>query len=99
MSDDRGRSAFPEGGEPGRAHRRAALWSGRPLVPLPRAHMDFQVTVRYGGRRQRYHTYAVQAADAREALAIAARELPAEIGAEADLVELRIAVDPDRRGE
>lgn len=59
--------------------------------------MNFQVTVRYGGRRQRYHTYVVDGADAREALAIAARELPPGIAAEADLVELRIAVDPDAR--
>jgi len=59
--------------------------------------MNFQVTVRHGGPRQRYHTYVVAAADAREALAIAARELPAEIAADADLVELRVAVDPDAR--
>jgi len=59
--------------------------------------MNFQVTVRHGGRRQRYHTYAVEADDARGALTAAARDMPAEIAAEADLVELRIAVDPDAR--
>jgi len=59
--------------------------------------MNFQVTVRHGARHQRYHTYVVAAADAREALAVAARELPAEIAADADLVELRVAVDPDAR--
>ncbi len=59
--------------------------------------MNFQVTVRYGGHRQRYHLYVVDGADAREALAIAAREMPSEIAAEADLVEIRIAVDPDAR--
>lgn len=59
--------------------------------------MRFQVTVRYGGRSQRYHTYAVEAADAREALSAAAAEMPAEIAPQADLVELRVAVDPDRR--
>jgi len=59
--------------------------------------MVFQVTVRYGGRYQRYHTYQVSAADAREALEAAARAMPAEIAAEADLVEMRVAVDPDAR--
>jgi hypothetical protein len=59
--------------------------------------MRFQVTVRYGGRRQRYHTYVVEAGDAREALGTAAENLPAEIATDVDLVELRIAVDPDRR--
>jgi hypothetical protein len=59
--------------------------------------MRFQVTVRYGGRRQRYHTYVVEAGDAREALGTAAESLPVEIATDVDLVELRIAVDPDRR--
>jgi hypothetical protein len=59
--------------------------------------MDFQITVRYGGRYQRYHTYQVSAADAREALEAAARAMPPEIAAEADLVEIRVAVDPDQR--
>jgi hypothetical protein len=59
--------------------------------------MDFQITVRYGGRYQRYHTYQVSAADAREALQAAARAMPPEIAAEADLVEIRVAVDPDQR--
>lgn len=59
--------------------------------------MFFQITVRYGGRSQRYHTYVVEAGDARDALSVAAAELPPEIAPEADLVELRIAVDPERR--
>ena len=59
--------------------------------------MDFQITVRYGGRYQRYHTYQVTAADARAALEAAARDMPAEVAAEADLVEMRVAVDPDDR--
>jgi hypothetical protein len=59
--------------------------------------MRYQVTVRYGGRRQRYHTYAVDAADAGAALEAAAGQMPAEIRAGADLVELRAAVDPDAR--
>jgi len=59
--------------------------------------MRFQVTVRYGGRRQRYHTYAVDATDARAALEAAAAQMPVEIRGDADLVELRTAVDPDAR--
>jgi len=59
--------------------------------------MDFQVTVRYGRRYQRYHTFQVTADDARGAMEAAARELPAEIAVEADLVEIRVAVDPDDR--
>jgi len=59
--------------------------------------MRYQVTVRYGGRRQRYHTYAVDATDAGTALEVAAAQMPAEIRADADLVELREAVDPETR--
>ena len=59
--------------------------------------MNFQVTVRYGGRYQRYHTYLVEAQDARVALEMAAAEIPDEIAPQADLVELRIAVDPEKR--
>lgn len=59
--------------------------------------MRFQVTVRYGGSRQRYHTFVVDAVDAGSALRAAADETPPEIAADADLVELRIAVDPDDR--
>ncbi len=59
--------------------------------------MNFQITVRYGDRSKRYHVFQVQAPDAREALATAAAEMPAGIVPEADLVEIRIAVDPDAR--
>ena len=59
--------------------------------------MHFQVTVRHGGRSQRYHTFVVDAIDARAALARAAEELPEEVGAQADLVELRVTVDPEKR--
>jgi hypothetical protein len=59
--------------------------------------MTFQITVRYGGRYQRYHTFQVEAPDAKGALEAAAREMPDEVVAEADLVEVRVAVDPDER--
>ncbi len=59
--------------------------------------MHFQITVRYGGQRQRYHTFVVQAGDAPGALRKAADDMPPEVASEADLVELRIAVDPEQR--
>lgn len=59
--------------------------------------MHYQVTIRYGGARQRYHTFGVDAPDASEALRIAAGDMPPEIAQEADIVELRVAVDPEQR--
>ena len=59
--------------------------------------MNFQITVRYGSRYQRYHTFVVEAANAREALVTAATQIPDEIAPEADLVEVRVAIDPDNR--
>jgi len=59
--------------------------------------MNFQITIRFGARRHRYHTFTVEAEDARAALARAAREMPDEVAAEADLVEMRVAVDPEER--
>jgi hypothetical protein len=59
--------------------------------------MRYQVTVRYGGSRQRYHMYTVDAADAGAALEAAAADMPVEIRGNADLIELRAAVDPEAR--
>ena len=59
--------------------------------------MTYQVTVRYGAQRQRYHTYVVEAEDAASALKVASERMPLEISAEVDLVELRVAVDPEAR--
>ena len=59
--------------------------------------MRFQLTVRYGTRYQRYHTFVVEADDARDALLRAGEKIPAEIAAEADLVELRVAADAEER--
>lgn len=59
--------------------------------------MKFQITARYGRRRTSYHTFTVEAANARQALLVAAEAIPDEIADEIDLVELRIAVDPDAR--
>lgn len=57
----------------------------------------FQITVRYGGERLRYHTFTVEAQHAAAALASAATEIPPEIVESVDLVEVRIAVNPDER--
>lgn len=57
----------------------------------------FQVTLRYGGERLRYHTFTVEAEHAAAALASSATQIPAEIVASVDLVEVRIAVSPDER--
>lgn len=59
--------------------------------------MTYQITVRYGSRSQRYHTFTLEAEDVAAALRQAGAEIPADVVAEADLVELRVAVDPDRR--
>jgi hypothetical protein len=59
--------------------------------------MHYQITVRYGGARQRYHTYVVEAEGGANALTEAARQMPPEISSETDLVELRVVVDPDAR--
>lgn len=59
--------------------------------------MSFQVTVRYGSRRQRYHTFQVDAENVVEALRVAAGQIPDEVTAEADLVEVRPVTRPDDR--
>lgn len=59
--------------------------------------MEYQVTVRYGSRYQRYHTLEVSGEDVRQALHAAAEAVPDEVAAEADLVEMRPTVDPDAR--
>ena len=59
--------------------------------------MRYQITVRYGSANQRYHTYFVETEDARAALEGAALEMPPEIVEEGDLVEVRVAPDPDNR--
>jgi hypothetical protein len=57
----------------------------------------YQITVRYGRRYQRYHTFTVDASDVAAALRDAAERIPADVLPEADLAELRVAVDPDAR--
>jgi len=71
-------------------HRAAAL---RPVDLV----MNYQITIRFGGRHQRYHTFKVSADDAAEALRQAADKVPKEIASDVDLVELRVAINPDKR--
>ena len=58
--------------------------------------MDYQVTIRYGKKTQRYLTLSVRAPHAAEALRLAADGIPEEIIPEVDLVELRDAPDFDK---
>ncbi len=58
--------------------------------------MEYQLTVRYGKKTQRYLTFTVEAANVPVALRAAADQIPAEVSPEADLVELRVAPDFDK---
>ena len=58
--------------------------------------MDYQVTVRYGRKKQRYFSMTLSAPDVSAALRQTAEGLPPEVIPEADLVELREAPDFDK---
>lgn len=58
----------------------------------------FRVTVRTGRTRYGYHMEDVEAPDLREAMAIAAGRLPEKVAATAEVAEVRLLVDPERRG-
>ena len=58
--------------------------------------MDYQGTVRYGDKKQRYLSLSLEAPDAPSALRMAADELPEDIAPLVDLVELRMAPDFDK---
>ena len=58
----------------------------------------YRATIRYAaGGRQRYHLEDVDAPTLMDALRLTAERVPAEVGATADLVEIRVQVDPERR--
>jgi hypothetical protein len=59
--------------------------------------MHFQVTVRYGGSRKRYHIFTVEAPGVARALELAAADLPEEVALEGDLVEIRPSTAPEDR--
>ena len=74
------------------AKKRKGPW----LSPNPKGLMDYQITVRYGKKSQRYFTVPISADDARSALHQAADTIPEEVIPEVDLVELRHAPDFDK---
>ena len=55
--------------------------------------MEYQVTIRYGRKRQRYLSLEVEADNAAIALRHAADQIPEEIVRDVDIVELREAPD------
>lgn len=70
---------------------------GRSLPSHEAAKMEYQVTVRYGRKRQRYLSLGVEAEDAAIALRQAADLIPEEIVPQVDIVELREAPDFDKQ--
>ncbi len=58
--------------------------------------MDYQATIRYGKKSQRYLSLALSAPDVPSALRLAADGIPEDLVAEVDLVELRVAPDFDK---
>ena len=58
--------------------------------------MNYQVTIRYGRKMQRYHSITVEGENAVAALRSAADLIPVEIADEVDIVELREAPDFDK---
>ena len=59
--------------------------------------MDYQVTIRYGTKSQRYLTLTVVGDNVPAALRTAAKEIPEDLVPVVDLVELRVAPDFDKR--
>ena len=58
---------------------------------------SFRATVRWSTDRQHYHVEDIEAPDLAAALELLGARLPHEIGARADLVELRLQPDPEAR--
>jgi len=57
----------------------------------------YRVTIRYGDSGKRYEVMDVDAATLREALLRAAELFPPEAESTADLLEIRIQVEPEER--
>jgi hypothetical protein len=57
----------------------------------------YRVTIRLAGQRQQYHVEDVSADSLQEAIRITADRVAAAASPEADLVEIRVQVDPDLR--
>ena len=58
---------------------------------------SFRATVRWNTDRQRYHVEDVDAPDLATALELVRQALPEEVGAHADLLELRVQRAPQER--
>jgi hypothetical protein len=56
----------------------------------------YRVTIRYG-HPQRYHMQDVQAASLVEAMRLAGERLLPEVGETADLLEIRVQLEPEDR--
>jgi len=59
--------------------------------------MEYQVTVRYGAPKMKYHIARCRGDDLRAALLRAVDGFPDEVVESATLLEIRPAVDPDER--
>jgi hypothetical protein len=57
----------------------------------------YRATIRFGGPRQQYHMMDLSANSLREAMRLAAEQYPESSAQDADLVEIRLQVDPDAR--
>ena len=57
----------------------------------------YRATVRFGAERKQYWLHDVEAADAATALRAVAEAVPANVNAAADIVELRVQADPEKR--
>jgi hypothetical protein len=55
----------------------------------------YQITIRHGSPRKRYHVVQLDAAHMAEALVKAGESLPVEVRDDADLAEVRPAPEPD----
>ena len=80
---------------PDDSKRAMTIHPGAGAIPT----MNYQVTVRYGRKRQRYFSVTVSTENLAGALRQASAELPEEVAAEADLVEIREAPDFDKAFE
>jgi hypothetical protein len=57
----------------------------------------YRVTIRFGAPRQQYHVEDLTANSLREAVRMAAEQFPDAASSTADLVEIRLQLDPDER--
>ncbi len=58
----------------------------------------YRMTLRHGAPGKRYHVVDIEATDLRAALMQAVNAFPPNSEATADLIEIRVSVDPEQRG-